>query len=297
MACILIAGIAAAGVARQSLRMATDSIAAQLELQSRWGVISLQRTLLKGAPVLFNTLEEQARAASREGPYPNSIRCTVMLGGVRFDALLADENAKVNLNYVYHKRGMSHARRLVGQMNNIGAVQVRLMPEVTSASMAVIQPAARNEAEEGEEDPPPPPPAFRHWGQVFDLTRNQGALTGSSLLPASTAHLTCWGRGQINLARAPDKVIEQTCELVLGQGVAQRLIREYRENPTHSIQQIARQMKVDDQDAAELQKLVGTQSWSYSIWLTVSSSSNAQQWFAVSAPTEERTIRTDRFQY
>ena len=53
VACILIAGLAMVGIARQSLRMATAAVNSESELQQRWGVISLQRTLLKGAPLIF----------------------------------------------------------------------------------------------------------------------------------------------------------------------------------------------------------------------------------------------------
>lgn len=303
MACIVIGGVAMVGVTRQSLRSAVDSIDAERELQHRWGVISTQYSLLKGASTLFDRLDKQARLAGRDAPYPSTIRSYVMLGGVRFDAVLSDENAKLDVNYAYHSGGKPRAGQLVTKLNRVAGLTVRLMPEVPSANRITSRPtgavAPTGADTDGDEDDetPPPPPAFRHWGEVFDLARSNSMGLGAKLLPTATRQITCWGRGQLNIHRATDPVIEETCRLVVGPGVAQRLIRDYRENPLRSIRRIALDMEVGEQEAIELARRLGNQSNSFSLWLTVTSPYGKEHWFAVRAPIAEGSVYTERFRF
>ena len=174
VACIVLAGLAMVGVTRQSLRMATDSVQAEIELQQRWATTSLQRTMLHSAPRIFADLEQRSLAAGNIGPFPSSVQTELLLGGVRLNAVLADEQAKLNLNAVYHSRGVSATELAAQKMKGFSGLRTRLSPEVPSTArgrrIGDSRETTEDESSEDEIDAPPPTPAFRHWGQVFDLS-------------------------------------------------------------------------------------------------------------------------------
>jgi len=295
VACILIAGLAMVGIARQSLRMATAAVNTESELQQRWGVISLQRTLLKGAPVIFKNSDKASLIAGSKGPFPSKVRSEVLLGGIKFNLLLADEEAKLNLNSAYHRRGKNTAQQLAERMKGVGALRVRLMPEVPSADNRQRNDSGASD-EESAESETSLPAAFRHWGQVFDLASISVAVPPGQMIPNASSKLTCWGRGAVNITRAPDEIIEETCRTALGPGVARKLVSQYRENPTQNIRQIAVLLKVDEEDVNALRQLATTESATYSLWLESTSLNGTQRWFAVTS-TRDEAITTERFQF
>ena len=99
----------------------------------------------------------------------------------------------------------------------------------------------------------------------------------------------------MNITRASDEVVEESCRTLLGPGVARKLVREYRENPALSVNQVAMQLEIDDLKRQDLSRLLTTQSSTYSLWLHSMSLSGTQRWLAVAAAVEGQGIRTDRF--
>lgn len=302
VACIVVAGLAMVGVARQSLRLATASVEEEVELQQRWGTISLQRTILSSAPKMFTDSDKRMLAVGNSGPFPNTIRSRVLLGGIEFDAVLSDEQAKLNLNRVYQSRGQSVTQTIAEKMKGLGGIRIRLLPEAVSTargrrSERRIDAGSSADVDQDELEKPEPPSAFRHWGQVFDLSNSPAGIESNQLLPAATTRLTCWGRGEINITRAADDVIEEACRTALGPGVARKLVRQYRKNPTLNIRQIAMQLDVDESELDELNQLLTTQSSTYSLWLHSTSTNGPQRWFAVASPAGAVGIKTERFQF
>lgn len=300
VACIVLASLAMVGVTRQSLRLATRSIESETELQQRWGTISLQRTLLHSAPQIFAELDKRSMVSDEPGPFPNTVRSEVLLGGIKFDALLADEQTKLNLNLAYQTRGKTTVEQLVREQLGPSGLRVQLSPEVASTTRGIASwsgAPTTTPRVDNEIDVSSTPPAFRHWGQVFDLSNAAGSLPANQLLPAATLRLTCWGRGEVNIARAPDEIVKETCRPALGPGVATKLIRRYRDNPTLNVKQIAMQLEVKDQELRELGRLITTQSSTYSLWLSSTSLNGTQRWFAVAASQDVGDITTERFQF
>lgn len=297
VAFIVVAGLAMVSVSRRSLRLATDSVERETELQQRWGTISLQRTLLHGAPKIFLDFDKRALAGGNTETIPSTIRSEVLLGGIQFRALLADEQTKLNLNTVYHTRGRSAVELAAQNMKGLGGLKVRLTPEVDSQANRAEQ--TRNSLDDTafeELERAEPPTAFRNWGQVFDLSQTAAGVSPVQLLPTATAKLTCWGRGEINIARAPDDVVEEACRTVAGPGVAKKLVAKYRADPIQSLNQIAVGLEISELQRQSLRRAVTTQSSTYSLWLTSNSLNGGQRWFAVAAPNS-LGIRIERFQY
>ena len=90
-------------LAKVSLRRGVQSVDAELALQQRWGAVSLQRVLLDGAPKLFDDRDKKLIELGITGPPPPPIiRSAISIGDVTFDVMIADEDAKLNLNSLYH---------------------------------------------------------------------------------------------------------------------------------------------------------------------------------------------------
>ena len=115
---IAVAGMLLVGVARDSMMLALEALSAQRDLQQRWGAISCQETILRRAGQLF---EAEARQLEKDGefrmPQPASIAGSIMLGGIRFDIRLADEDAKLNLNTLHAFKGKQQAEQTVRAMD------------------------------------------------------------------------------------------------------------------------------------------------------------------------------------
>jgi hypothetical protein len=295
MACVTIAALSMAGTAGQSLRLARQALAAQQELQQRWGVVSCQHTLLRGAPALFAEWDTRARRAKTKQPVRSTVHASVLLGQVRFDMLLADEDAKVNLNAVYHRRGLVHLQRVVQRLVGPGSVPVRLMAEV--ASLAAASPLGTRLQPGKREGVPPPARAFHGWGQVFDLAAAQPPGAAVERLPDLTTRVTCWGRGRMNVRRAADELVLEVCRLVVADGAARRLLRKYREDPQREIRWVMDQAQLSTADATALAELLGNDSWCYSLWGMTAGAGFGKHWLAVAERDDEGAIRTARFEF
>ncbi len=315
VAFIVIAGLALVGVAQQSFRLATDSVNSEAELQQRWGTISLQRTLLRSAPKLFADLDQRSLQSGNSGPFPSTIQTEVLLGGVKFDAMLGDEQAKLNLNSLYHRRGTIAVELAAQKLAGRNRLRTRLAPETKSISNQPSSPRlgsdASNESatdDELEKAASTPPAAFRHWGQIYDLSAptQAGSTNASSrskslhkkwVLPQTTLQLTCWGRGEVNIMRASDDVIAETCRTIVGPGVARKMVQRFRENPVIGIEQVAMQLDVEPQDRVGLRRLLTTQSSTYSLWVASHTLNGPDLSLAVATSVEGSGMRTERFRY
>ncbi|MCA9140009.1 MAG: hypothetical protein KDB00_24720, partial [Planctomycetales bacterium] len=93
-----------ATLSKLSLRRALAAADAQVRLQQRLGAESIEKALLPQAGKIFETLEEQTEqireSTGNVVPTPKQIRHAFTMGGVTFDIVLADEDAKLNLNQV-----------------------------------------------------------------------------------------------------------------------------------------------------------------------------------------------------
>jgi len=98
-----------ATLSKLSLRRALAAADAQVRLQQRLGAESIEKILLPQVGRVFDRLEKQAdEARATTGiadPIPRLIRGAVTIGGVTFDVIIADEDAKLNVNQVYHMTG------------------------------------------------------------------------------------------------------------------------------------------------------------------------------------------------
>jgi len=279
---LLVATLTLAILARSSLQLAGEALVRERQLQARWGAISCQKTLLPLAAPLFNAMDgrESVDTVRSRGRWPRIDR-VIELGGLQFKLTLADEDAKVNLNSLYHFQGRAHVQRYVTQqVRGSRTLDVRLLPMCRR-----VDPRAAIEADEAL------PPAFQSWGQVFDLSRARPLAAGRLAPRQWTGSMTCWGQGRLNVRRAPDEAVVSVCRLTISDGVTRRLLRKYREN-RHDIARVAEQVGIDAEDRVVLEQLLTDQSACYSLWMTVSGRDFVEQRHVIAERDEEGVLRT-----
>ena len=277
-------------LSRTSLRRALAAADAQVRLQQRVGSDSIEAALLPKAGKVFDQLQEAAEANSVTSRFPTTLRGSVTTAGVTFDVLLSDEDAKLNLNAIYHSIGQQRTEMAIREVSGaLVAQSLRLVPAAVSETKPTNLDGEIIEA---------PPRVFRSWGEVFDLSRLSASVGDDAALPNLTTELTCWGGGALNLKRASDEAIVQTAACVLSQAGADRLVRRYRENPMATMEILARQATDSDARRRALQRLLGETSNHFSIWIDASASARrSKRTFSAYRQTEDGTIANERFAF
>ena len=168
-------------LARSTIQRSSQARQSQDDLQRRWGQISCQRALLPHAEsILANQEKLQQRAIA-------AYRANIQLGAQEFDLVLADEQAKANVNALLD---LSDKPRTESQLrttfSNLAA-QIRLHTSPIAATSPTTRPVL--------------PRYLASLGQIFDSTPPQNLLIARFDRPAPADLLTVWSDGQLNIRR------------------------------------------------------------------------------------------------
>lgn len=240
------------GMARQSLLLAMEAIDAQQALQRRWTIISAESVVLSQAPGLFDASQRTLVESGADiDSFPGSLSAGFMLGGELFELLLADEDAKLNLNTYYRRREKQRTAATIREIAGLeSSLNVHLRPYRVS----------RNN---------PELPAFDSWGQVFSWDDSKVEGDAGQRLALATEQLTCWGSGRLNIRRATDESIEELCRLVVTGSAIQRLLEARRETPNLSLRAMLPQLELRVTELRALEQLLADESTCYSLWIQV----------------------------
>jgi hypothetical protein len=284
-------------LAQVSLRRGLQAADAERDLQQRWGGVTLQEALLKDAPKVFLAQEERAAELTPGVPPPPTIRDAITLGGVTFDMLLGDEDAKLNLNTVYHQSGKMKTEQVLAKVQPRLTRAIRLVPAVKP--MQLSRESRRDtDEEELSEQPQGPPRALRSWGEVFDIGRLKQDLASEAALPTVTSGITCWGGGQLNFRRATDDAILAVAGAVIQDGAASRLLQRYRQNPTVGVDTLLLAEVQNQQKRERLTRLLSQTSNNFSLWMNASASDGQSvRRFIVMNRDDEGVIRYEQFEH
>jgi hypothetical protein len=259
---LALAAAALAGVCRASMQNALASSEDADELQRRWGILSCETALLPHAEMLLQQAE-----ALRRRPVA-SLDLNFNLGGQDFLVHLADEQAKVNLNFIYQTRGRAsvESEARAGIRGVRGQARVNLRP--------------------GDGSPP-----LVSLGQIFD------ASPGDVL--AATANLTCWGDGRLNWRRASPAALAGQCQQPLGVGAVGRLIALQSVNPAPGLGDLVNDPSLaQGLQGALLTTLLTGQSTCHSIWVVSHAPWGAASYdLCVLDQTGDGPARTMRFSW
>ncbi|MEM1068733.1 MAG: hypothetical protein AAGI63_07545 [Planctomycetota bacterium] len=282
-------------LANRSLSRGLEAADAQRSLQQRWGAQTLERALMAQAPKLFEERAELAQARNPSQPPEPYYRAAITLGGVTFDVLLGDEDAKVDLNALYHYAGQAQTNRCLGDLLDFGSNRcVRLRPAI-EPRMDSRSSLTSDEELEAEMDPPK---AFRSWGEVFELPMLTSTYGSTAALPNATTGMTCWGSGQLNFQRASDQAILAVAGAVIQDGAARDLLDRYRRSPTATLPMLLQAEVSDREDRETLARLMSQSSTSFSVWIDASTQGRKSlRRFSVQSRDREGDIRSARFEF
>lgn len=301
--CVLVV-TALATLAKLSLRRGLEASDAERSLQQRWGALTIQRTMLQQAPLVFQQQEDLIAETSPGNPAPTTIRTIVRLRDVTFDVLLGDEDAKLNLNALYHYGGPARTDQAISRVGGpMTGVAKRLLPAVEPMRLEretrrrSLSDADDEEEEEAEaEEEPILPDAFRSWGEVFDLGRLDAGLARDASLPNLTMGMTLWGNGQLNFRRASDEAILAVAGLVVQDGAARRIVQRYRESPTATLAVLLQTEVSSEPDRKRLAELMSEASTNFSVWIDASSRGGGSlRSFTATRRDDEGVTRQTRF--
>lgn len=286
-----------ATLSKLSLRRALAAADAQVHLQQRVGADSIEKVLLPRAAKLFDDLEQQAeeirKTTGTAPPIPRQIRSAVTFGGVTFDVVIADEDAKLNVNQVYHMTGPARTESTLRDVTGpLSARSVRLLPATRPLTELLLESAT--DSEEDAEIPR----AFRSWGEVFDLTRLADGWGSDAALPTVTAEITCWGGGGLNIRRASDTSIRSAAACVLSDAGADRLLSRYRESPTMSLGILVQQEAKTESERLRLRRMLAETSTHFSLWIDASAiARGSMRTFSVMRKTDDGLTINERFAF
>ncbi len=264
---LTLTSVALTQMASRTLRGHADSLAKLRSLQSRWGRISCERAVLHEAAKIFDSLQTTQRLTGATESF--ALKETISLGSQEFTIILADENAKANLNSL-------------AQHGRTGAVPTALRNLLNPNPFRAL----RNLDSEKR---------FRSWGEVFELTRLRELEGSERVLAEVTRELTLWGTGHTNIHRASDKVLESVAKSIVTDGLARRIVERNREASDLECRLLLQQTVLNESDRKKLELVLGDGSSTFSVWVESFDGIVTKQHFSVSYTDDDGRRLTDGF--
>jgi hypothetical protein len=261
LALLTVCALCLAGLARRSLDVGEQVAAARTDLQRRWGVMSCARTYL---PLAKNLLEGEAAklpAQAQVWPLPASVGIEFDLGDLHFSVLLADEDAKANLNTI--SRSNPDGQRAVASV-----VEERASG-VEGVAVNVQAAPAQSASSQGTGGSNQASAVFRSWGQVFEPTSACTPGEFASRLRDVTRDITCWGSGRLNIQRASDEAIRLVCGSQIAPDILAKLLARRHDLGPMGLHALLDVLGLRNNDRLTLERLLTDHSSRYSIWILV----------------------------
>ncbi len=245
LAILAIAATVMVQIATHNLRLTQESLRAQRNLQTRWALASAEKILLPIVDdVLVKANQPIGSDQQRSGLPVASVRTIVQLDTCRLTVVLADEDAKVNLNVL--RATKDHAAFLRSTQSLLGP---------RAATLLSMQPGVQNAT-------------FHSWGEVFDLQRLSQQEGDNRALAELTQHATLWGSGRLNIQRADSNAIIELSQTVIPAGTAQSLLQRYEESGRQLPANLLVSTGTENQPEAEqLLSVLRDQSQCFSVWM------------------------------
>ena len=263
LALLTVCALCLAGLARRSLDAGEQAATARTDLQRRWGIISCQRTYL---PLARDLLEAEANALpaqARVWPLPSSVSVEFVLGDLHFSVLLADEDAKANLNAI--ARGSPDGEKTVASLleERIAGIEGLAVNTQSLSTQSALSQSTTGSSQ--------PSAIFRSWGQVFEPTNAGSPGELAARLRDATREITLWGSGRLNIQRASDGAIRLVCGNQIAPDFLARLISRRHEPGITGLAALLDELALRQSDRSTLERLLTDRSSRYSVWILVQS--------------------------
>ncbi len=274
-------------IATRSLQTSQEAIVSATQFQQRVGIASCQAAFLPNANSIFNKLDDLERTSRSRRREPRHIIAeSVILGDQRFDLVLADENAKVNLNTMYHKIGKAKTNQQLRSQLSINEFRaLRLTPAVganvdnsarSKASESKSKAKSGSNAQTSDSDLLAATPvesailpAFRSWGEVFAFERLAEQTPAKQMRLDFTNSMTLWGSGQVNINHASEQTVRTVAELVISPPEAKKLVGKMMKSDSVDIQTTLELETIKPSEKKALSSLLGKYSYAYSLFVDV----------------------------
>ncbi len=242
---LAVIGLLLTGVARHSLRLTAEAASAQDDLQQRWGLVSLRRTLALRAGTLQT--QRMAECLAEKQPYesPFPWKSKVELGQQSFEFTVDVEDRKLNLNRLSALRGNASLQEALAALSTLSFASVLRPTQVSDAHFF------------GEA-------SYDSWGQVFDFTRIPGERPLDAVLQQVSPKLTLWGNGRLSFRDAPAQVLQTACGNRVS-GTTMASLETLRQDLTLDLQAVLDQSKASASERRELEHWLTDEISTYSL--------------------------------
>jgi hypothetical protein len=255
---LVVAGTVMVAASRRCAQQAIRAGGAERDLQLRWGTLSCQTAVMPGAEGLLQVHE------TPETPVVLQVCCPVTLGGIKLSVVIADEQAKANVNTLADRRGDNDMAGLVCKLqgDKADALTVELKPLTKEASQASAL------------------PRYCSFDQVFAAPQPSQLLGAPPDLAATgpCRRVTCWGSGEINLRRADLETIREVLGGFLNDAQLAKL-DELRRNGGGDLASAARPLNLAGPQLTEVQHLVTNGSSCHSVWVVAEG--KTRRWYSL----------------
>ena len=236
-------------LASRTREMRVQGIDAVESLQEKWGQLSCERAALGQAAAHFERTEKN-RDPALDSPFSSQVRQSLDLGGMRFDLLVADENAKANVNLVLEVAAESEKGK-TGRREVDAILRVLVPPNfVTELHLRPVLPS-------------------QYWGQVFDLQAIQQRHRAVRVLAEATQGISLTGSGPLNVRRAKKDIIRAVAASVVPEGRADRFVDTLAETPNSDVEIVLQRTIKNKAERQMLALLLSDRSSNFSVWTEV----------------------------
>ena len=243
---LTIAGTLLAATAGRCSRQALSAGAAGRRLQVTWGARSCKAFFLPAAERMLQPLQ---------GRPPEPVvteRRSLELGGVRFEMILSDEQAKANVNLLWADHGEQHAASSLSVLKSDprGMLAVQLRPGVPDEKVIRSLPLL-----------------FGSYDQLFIVWHPRDLVGAEEIGQPGQSQITCWGNGKVNFKNAPMSVMHHVLADVLTESQLDELVKLRLAVPDCTLEEAISHLELKEAVAQRVRKALTDTSLCHSLWV------------------------------
>lgn len=276
---LAIAATAVASVTRASLIRALQAKEATQDLQQRWGEITCRTTFLSQAKAILEDDNTQADAPT------STKRTSITLGALEFEVIVADEQAKANVNTLYKRHGRHKTERLIKdhlRESDLSAT-VRLTPYAQTSSES--QSAANTL------------PVFGSLGQVFTNLSASELIEPNGDQSSVANTITCWGDGKLHFRRTTAFALKLACEGEVDRDTIDRFIEIRNQSPELNLEGVLSHLPVTQDKKDRFTEILTDTSECYSVWVVSRSPKRTRYSLTVSQSSPEDSTAVSTYSW
>ena len=225
----------AAQVASRTIRLSGQAADSQRELQSRWAIVSIRRSILNEARSLLT-------ATNTEPPSSKAIanRETVLvLGGIRYQLILQDESAKAPISRMLQAKNQQQVKPILRQLLNGRAILQSNIPAKPT-----------------------------QWREIVDLPDSDSSIRSFENLFAITQNMTLWSEGRLNVMTAEKETIDALWRFQFNSPAPESITNLHQTEPAIELTTAnAQSLDLSVSQSEFAANWLTTTSSSYSLWI------------------------------